>query len=110
MISMQMEQDVEGILLGDVEITREQVLQALSTRPELLFEALEATALPDDAWRSVEPRARELIHEISDETETRQSPYEVTVVTGRHVRFIERYLPYYVSGGQDARDSGDEIR
>ncbi|WP_437830054.1 hypothetical protein [Sorangium sp. So ce1153] len=110
MISVQMEQDVEGILLGDVEITREQVLQALSTRPELLFEALEATALPDDAWRSVEPRARELIHEISDETETRQSPYEVTVVTGRHVRFIERYLPYYVSGGQDARDSGDEIR
>ncbi|XXT17628.1 hypothetical protein WME94_46100 [Sorangium sp. So ce429] len=88
------------LLPGDVEITREQVLQALSTPPELLLDALEASSLPDDEWRSVEPRARELIHEIIDETESTEREgepsYEVTVATGRHVRFIERHSPYYV--------------
>ncbi|WP_104986034.1 hypothetical protein [Sorangium cellulosum] len=87
-----------ALLPGDVEITREQVLQALLTPPDLLLEALEASALTDDAWRAVEPRARELIHEIIDEAETREGEpsYEVTVATGRHVRFIERHSPYHV--------------
>ncbi|WP_437675169.1 hypothetical protein [Sorangium sp. So ce131] len=68
------------------------------TPPDLLLEALEASALPDAAWRAVEPRARELIHEVIDEAETREGEpsYEVTVATGRHVRFIERHSPYHV--------------
>src|SRR5262249_17472872 len=48
-------------LPGDVELTREQVLAVLSTPPATLLEALEASAVPDDEWRAVEPLALEAI-------------------------------------------------
>ncbi|WP_437752717.1 hypothetical protein [Sorangium sp. So ce1389] len=83
-------------LVGDEDLTREQVLAALSMPPATLVGALEASAVPDEAWRSVEPRARELVQEIIEEPREGEPSYEVNVATGRHVRFIERHSPYYV--------------
>ncbi|WP_437779176.1 hypothetical protein [Sorangium sp. So ce1097] len=83
-------------LVGDEDLTREQVLAALSMPPATLLGALEASAVPDEAWRSVEPRARELVQEIIEVPREGEPSYEVKVATGRHVRFIERHSPYYV--------------
>ncbi|WP_437713488.1 hypothetical protein WMF45_47010 [Sorangium sp. So ce448] len=54
-------------LAGNEDLTREQVLAALSMPPATLIGALEASAVPDEARRSVEPRAREIAQEIIDE-------------------------------------------
>lgn len=88
-----------AVLPGDIELTREQVLRTLSIPPVTLLEALEASAVPDDEWRSAEARARQIINETKGGTPC----YEVDVSTGKHLRFIERHAPYHVrrlpSGG-----------
>ncbi|WP_438033966.1 hypothetical protein [Sorangium sp. So ce204] len=61
-----------------------------------LVGALEASAVPDEAWRAVEPRARELVQELIEEPREGETSYEVNVATGRHVRFIEHHSPYHV--------------
>jgi hypothetical protein len=81
-----------AVLPGDVELTREQVLRTLSIPPVTLLEALEASAVPDDEWRSAEARAREIINE----TKGGAPCYEVDVSTGKHLRFIERHSTYHV--------------
>lgn len=79
-------------LPGDIQLTREQVLAALATPQETLLEALEAAAVPDDAWRAVEPQALEMI-----EAKKKGAPtYVVDITTGKHVRLIERHAPYRV--------------
>jgi hypothetical protein len=86
-------------LPGDVELTREQVLAALTTPPATLLDALEAAAVPDDEWRAALPLALEIIQA----TEKGAPKEEVPVRTGKHFRFIERHAPYHVrrlpSGG-----------
>jgi hypothetical protein len=79
-------------LPGDVALSREAVLAALSTSPGALLEALEASALPDDAWRAVEPRALETI----ETTKAGAPTHEVVVSTRKHVQFLERHAPYHV--------------
>jgi hypothetical protein len=79
-------------LPGDVELTREQVLAALSTPPAALLEALEASALPDDEWRAVEPRALEMIEAKKQGAPTR----EADVTRAKHTRFIQQHAPYHV--------------
>lgn len=79
-------------LPGDDELTREQVLAALSMPPATLLEALEASAVPDDEWRAVEPLALETIQAAKEGVPTA----EVRVLTGKHGRFIERHAPYHV--------------
>jgi hypothetical protein len=79
-------------LPGDIELTREQVLAALSTPPATLLEALETSAVPDDEWRAVEPLALETLQATKEGSPT----YEVNVSTGKHTRFIERHAPYHV--------------
>lgn len=79
-------------LPGDADLTREQVLAALSTPPATLLEALEAAAVPDDEWRAAEPLALELI----EATKKGAPTYEVNVSTGKHVRWIEQHAPYHV--------------
>jgi hypothetical protein len=86
-------------LPGDDELTREQVLAALSTPPATLLEALEASAVPDDEWSTAEPLALEIIQAAKEDVPTEK----VKVLTGKHARFIERHAPYHVrrlpSGG-----------
>ncbi|MGK3998724.1 hypothetical protein [Sorangium sp. So ce1024] len=86
-------------LAGDAELTREQVLAALSMRPATLLEALEASAVPDDTWRAIEPIALETIQAAKEGAPTE----DVIVNTGVHTRFIERHAPFHVrrlaSGG-----------
>src|SRR5262249_23616979 len=79
-------------LPGDIELTREQVLAALSTPSATLLEALEASAVPDDEWRAVEPLALESIQAKEKGAPTE----EVNVNTGKHTRFIEHHAPYHV--------------
>jgi hypothetical protein len=79
-------------LPGDAELTREQVLAVLSIPPATLLEALEASAVPDDEWRAVEPLALETIQAAKEGVPTA----EVRVLTGKHGRFIERHAPYHV--------------
>ena len=86
-------------IAGDVPLSREAVMGALSAPSGALLEALEASAVPDDEWRAVEPLALETI-----EATTAGAPtYEVDVTTRKHVQFIERHAPYHVrrlpSGG-----------
>jgi hypothetical protein len=80
------------ILPTDVLLSREQVLSALATPKEALLEALDAAAVPDDTWRSVEPQALEMIAAKNQGAPT----YEVNVATGGHVHFIEQHAPYHV--------------
>jgi hypothetical protein len=79
-------------LAGDVELIREQVLAALATPPATLLEALEASAVPDDEWRAVEPLALETIRAAKEGAPTE----EVKVLTGGHARFIQHHAPYHV--------------
>jgi hypothetical protein len=81
-----------AILPGDAELTREQVLQVLSTPPATLLDALEASAVPDDEWRAAEPWAIEAIEAKKQGAST----YEVDITTGKHTRFIQRHAPYHV--------------
>jgi hypothetical protein len=83
----------DGIALpSNAELTREQVLAALSTPPGALLEALEASAVPDDAWRAVEPSALEAIEAAKQGMPT----YEVTFQHRRYFQFIQRHAPYHV--------------
>jgi hypothetical protein len=84
---------------GDAELTRETVIKALDMPPSLLLDALEASAVPDDAWRSVESAALETIAATKEGAPT----YVADVTSRKHVQFIERHAPYQVrrlpSGG-----------
>lgn len=79
-------------IAGDAELSRETVLRALAAPPGALLEALEASAVPDDSWRAVEPLALETI----EATKAGAPTYEVDVSTRRHVQFLERHAPYHV--------------
>jgi hypothetical protein len=79
-------------LPGDVMLSREAVLRALTAPPGALLEALEACAVPDDEWRAVEPRALETIAA----TKAGAPTHKVDVSTRKHVQFIERHAPYHV--------------
>ena len=79
-------------LPDDVELTREQVLAALATPPATLLDALEASAVPDDAWRAVLPLALEAIQAKKEGAPTR----EADVTRGKHTRFIQHHAPYHV--------------
>lgn len=74
------------------KLSRETVLKALAASPAALLEALEASALPDDEWRAVEPLALETI----EATKAGAPTYQVDVTTRKHVQFIERHAPYHV--------------
>ncbi|MEO7331589.1 MAG: hypothetical protein ABI193_23645 [Minicystis sp.] len=77
---------------GDVALSREAVLRALTMPPGALLEALEASALPDDEWRTAEGLALEAIEAAKAGAPT----HEVDVTTRKHVRFIEQHAPYHV--------------
>jgi hypothetical protein len=74
------------------ELVREQVLAALSTPPSALLDALEASAVPDEEWRAVEPSALEAIEAAKQGMPT----YEVTFQYRRYFQFIQRHAPYHV--------------
>jgi hypothetical protein len=76
-------------LPGDVDLTREQVLAALSTPPATLLEALEASAMPDDEWQAAEPLAIEMLEALKRGVPT----HPVNITTGRHHRWIELHAP-----------------
>ncbi|WP_437854751.1 hypothetical protein [Sorangium sp. So ce363] len=88
-------------------LSRETVLNALATPPATLLEALEAAAVPDEAWRAAEPKARELLelrHQLEDEAAGEVPPaFWVDVTTREHTRFLEEHAPFHVrrlpSGG-----------
>ncbi|WP_437899454.1 hypothetical protein [Sorangium sp. So ce124] len=88
-------------------LSRETVLKALATPPATLLEALEAAALPDDAWRAAEPKARELLElrcQLDDEAAGEVPPaFWVDITTREHTRFLEEHAPFHVrrlpSGG-----------
>jgi hypothetical protein len=79
-------------LVGEHEMTREQVLATLDTPADTLLEALEAAALPNEDWRAVEVLALETIRAKEQGTPCD----EVWVNSRGHVRFIERHAPYHV--------------
>jgi hypothetical protein len=81
-----------SLLPGDAPLTREQVLAALATPPDMLLQALEAAAVPSDEWRIANAQAVELI-----EAQKQRAPTcKVKVSTGKHIRFIEQHAPYHV--------------
>ncbi|WP_437713253.1 hypothetical protein WMF45_46315 [Sorangium sp. So ce448] len=88
-------------------LSRETVLKALATPSAVLLEALEAAAVPDDAWRAAEPHAREimeLLRQIGKAPEGEGPPaWRADITTRRHTRFLEEHAPFHVrrlpSGG-----------
>ncbi|WP_437926867.1 hypothetical protein WMF37_48865 [Sorangium sp. So ce291] len=90
-----------------VSLSRETVLKALATPPAVLLDALEAAAVPDDAWRAAEPQARELVElrrQLEDEDAGEVPPaFWVDITTREHTRFLEEHAPFHVrrlpSGG-----------
>ncbi|WP_437876186.1 hypothetical protein [Sorangium sp. So ce513] len=88
-------------------LSRETVLKALATPPATLLEALEAAAVPDDAWRAAEPQAQEimeLLRQLGEATEGEGPPaWRADITTRGHVRFLEEHAPFHVrrlpSGG-----------
>ncbi|WP_437535707.1 hypothetical protein WME79_14995 [Sorangium sp. So ce726] len=88
-------------------LSRETVLKVLAMPPATLLEALEAAAVPDEAWRAAEPKARELLelrHQLEDEAAGEVPPaFWVDVTTREHTRFLEEHAPFHVrrlpSGG-----------
>ncbi|WP_437599433.1 hypothetical protein WMF28_42075 [Sorangium sp. So ce590] len=88
-------------------LSRETVLKALATPPATLLEALDAAAVPDDAWRVAEPKARELLElrrQLDDEAAGEVPPaFWVDITTREHTRFLEEHAPFHVrrlpSGG-----------
>ncbi|MGK3969830.1 hypothetical protein WMF38_32385 [Sorangium sp. So ce118] len=88
-------------------LSRETVLKALATPPAVLLEALEAAAVPDDAWRAAEPKAHEimeLLRQLGEAAEGEGPPAFRAKVTSRgHFRFLEEHAPFHVrrlpSGG-----------
>jgi hypothetical protein len=80
-------------LPGDDEVSREQILAALSTPPATLLEALEAAAAaPDPEWQASEPLARETMEASKDDGPT----YEVDIARHEHVGFLREHAPYHV--------------
>ncbi|WP_437319647.1 hypothetical protein [Sorangium sp. So ce385] len=85
-------------------LSRDTVLKALAAPPSALLDALEASAVPDDAWRAAAPRAREIL-ELTDQIEEIQGlpTWRVDTTTRKHVRFLEEHAPFHVrrlpSGG-----------
>jgi hypothetical protein len=90
---------------GQLSLSRETVLKALATPGETLLSALEAAAVPDAAWRAVEPRAREIMEATSQIKEDYDGPqvWQIDFTTRKHVRFLEEHAPFRVrrlpSGG-----------
>ncbi|WP_437333858.1 hypothetical protein [Sorangium sp. So ce394] len=88
-------------------LTRETVLRALATPPVTLLDALEAAAVPDDAWRAAEPQAHEimeLLRHLGEAAEGEGLPaWRADITTRGHVRFLEEHAPFHVrrlpSGG-----------
>ncbi|WP_437993575.1 hypothetical protein [Sorangium sp. So ce145] len=88
-------------------LSRETVLKVLAMPPATLLEALEAAAVPDEAWRAAEPKARELLElrrQLKDEAAGEVPPaFWVDVTTREHTRFLEEHAPFHVcrlpSGG-----------
>jgi hypothetical protein len=84
---------------GGAEVSREAVLRAVDTAPEVLLDALEASALPDEEWCAAEPYAREIMKIIAEGAPA----HDVDLTTRKHVRFLEQHAPYHVrrlaSGG-----------
>ncbi|KYF66890.1 hypothetical protein BE11_48375 [Sorangium cellulosum] len=88
-------------------LSRETVLKALATPPVTLLDALEAAAVPDDAWRDAEPRAHEileLLRQLGEAPEGEGPPaFSAKVTSPGHVRFLEEHAPFRVrrlpSGG-----------
>jgi hypothetical protein len=74
------------------ELSREAVLKAIDYSPAELLDALEASALPDDEWRAVEPRALETIEAMKMGMPT----YKVDLTTRKHVQFLRHHAPYHV--------------
>ncbi|WP_437564821.1 hypothetical protein [Sorangium sp. So ce542] len=88
-------------------LSRETVLKALATSPTELLDALEAAAVPDDAWRAAEPQARELmelLRQLGEAAEGEGPPaWRADITTRGHTRFLEEHAPFHVrrlpSGG-----------
>ncbi|HTN83947.1 MAG TPA: hypothetical protein VL242_09685 [Sorangium sp.] len=88
-------------------LSRETVLKMLAMPPATLLEALEAAAVPDDAWRAAEPQAREimeLLRQLGEAPEGEGPPaFRAKVTTREHTRFLEEHAPFQVrrlpSGG-----------
>ncbi|MGK3967449.1 hypothetical protein WMF01_43500 [Sorangium sp. So ce1667] len=88
-------------------LSRETVLKALAMPPASLLEALEAAAVPDDAWRAAEPKAHEimeLLHQLDGAAEGEGPPaFRAKITSSGHVRFLEEHAPFHVrrlpSGG-----------
>ncbi|WP_437315916.1 hypothetical protein [Sorangium sp. So ce385] len=88
-------------------LSRETVLKALATPPATLLEALEAAAVPDDAWRAAEPQAHEimeLLRQLGEAAEGEGPPaFRAKITSPGHVRFLEEHAPFHVrrlpSGG-----------
>ncbi|WP_437996691.1 hypothetical protein WMF26_37755 [Sorangium sp. So ce185] len=88
-------------------LSRETVLKALATPPAALLDALEAAAVPDDAWRAAEPKAHEimeLLRQLDEAAEGEGPPaFRAKVMSPGHVRFLEEHAPFRVrrlpSGG-----------
>jgi hypothetical protein len=75
------------------ELSREEVLAAMSTPPAKLLEALEAAAAsPDETWRAVEPLARNALAAAVEGAPTS----EVDVSTPEHFRFLQEHAPFHV--------------
>lgn len=81
-------------LPGDAELTREQVLAALSTPPAVLIEALEAAAVPDEEWRAAEALATAAQQGTS--ADGRNAAVDVTA--GRNTDWIALHAPFAVRG------------
>ncbi|WP_437645969.1 hypothetical protein [Sorangium sp. So ce362] len=86
-------------------LSRETVLKALAAPPSELLEALEASAVTDDAWRAAARRAGEILELTSQIAETGEGPptWRVYTATSRHTRFLKKHAPFNVrrlpSGG-----------
>ncbi|WP_438039710.1 hypothetical protein [Sorangium sp. So ce128] len=74
------------------ELSREAVLKALTESPTALLDALEASAVADEEWRTVESAVLETIAA----TKAGAPTYEADVTSRKHVQFIERHAPYHV--------------
>jgi hypothetical protein len=79
-------------VLHEGRLSREVVLKALAVSPGALLGALEACALPDDEWRTVEDRALESIEARKPGAAT----YRADLTTRKHIRFLQHHAPYHV--------------
>lgn len=76
----------------DEILTREQVLATLQTPSETLIQALEAAAVPDDAWREAEKLALDVLAAKKE-----GEPADCLDIDGLDQRnFLEEHAPYHV--------------